>query len=146
MIVLLIGLALVTGLCVCLQGVTNGALALRTGLASAVFLNGLVVATGTCVFWLASGRRPLVAAEPLPSFLYLGGLYGIAILACAAFVFPRLGAGAATAFVVTAQLVSALVLDHVGVPERVPLTGARVVGALLLLAGALLVLWPKIRG
>ncbi len=145
MIVALVVLALVTGVCVCLQGVTNGALAARTSLFSAVFLNGLVVATGTLVLWLTD-RRPLIASEPTPWFLYLGGLYGIAILACAAFVFPRLGAGAATAFVVSAQLVSALALDHVGVPHRIPVTGARLVGAVLLLAGALLVLWPKLRG
>ena len=73
-------------------------------------------------------------------------MYGISILGCAAFVFPRLGAGATTAFVVTAQLGSALALDHYGVPDRIPVTGARLVGAVLLLAGALLVLWPKIRG
>ena len=145
MIVLLIVLALVTGLCVCLQGVTNGALAARTSLFSAVFLNGAVVAAGTFALWLTD-RRPLIASQPTPWFLYLGGLYGILILACAAFVFPRLGAGAATAFVVTAQLVSALALDHVGVPHRVPLTGARLAGAVLLLVGAVLVLWPKIRG
>jgi transporter family-2 protein len=146
MIVVLILLALVTGVCVCLQGVTNGALAARTSLPAAVFLNGMVVAAGTFVVWLTADRRPLIASEPTPWFLYLGGLYGILILACAAFVFPRLGAGAATAFVVTAQLVSALALDHAGVPHRVPLTGARLVGAVLLLVGALLVLWPKIRG
>lgn len=144
MIVALVVLALVTGVCVCLQGVTNGALAARTSLFSAVFLNGLVVATGTLLLWLTD-RRPLIASEPTPWFLYLGGLYGIAILGCAAFVFPRLGAGAATAFVVSAQLVSALALDHVGLPHRVPLTGARLVGAVLLLVGALLVLWPKLR-
>ena len=38
MIALLIALALVTGLCVCLQGVTNGMLAARTGLFAAMFL------------------------------------------------------------------------------------------------------------
>ncbi|HEY8515436.1 MAG TPA: DMT family transporter [Candidatus Binatia bacterium] len=145
MILVLIVLALVAGVCVCLQGVTNGALAARTSLFAAVFLNGLVVAIGTFVLWLTD-RRPLFASEPTPWFFYLGGFYGIAILACAAFVFPRLGAGAATAFVVTAQLVSALALDHYGVPHRIPLTGARLVGGVLLLVGALLVLWPKLRG
>jgi transporter family-2 protein len=145
MILGLVVLALFTGLCVCLQGVTNGALAARTSLFAAVFLNGLVVAIGTGLLWL-SERKALISPEPTPWFLYLGGFYGIAILGCAAFVFPRLGAGATTAFVVTAQLVSALALDHFGVPHRIPLTGARLVGAVLLLAGALLVLWPRIRG
>jgi len=145
MLPVLILLALVTGLCVCLQGVSNGALAARTSLFAAVFLNGLVVAVGTFLLWLTD-RRPLLSAEPTPWFLYLGGLYGILILGCAAFVFPRLGAGAATAFVVTAQLVSALALDHVGVPQRVPITMERALGALLLVLGAVLVLWPKLRG
>jgi transporter family-2 protein len=145
MIVVLVVLALVTGACVCLQGVTNGLLAARTSLFATVFLNGLVVAAGTFLLWLTD-RRSLIAAEPTPWFLYVGGFYGIAIISCAAFVFPRLGAGATTAFVVTAQLVSALALDHVGVPHRVPVTGERLLGAVLLLIGAVLVLWPKIRG
>lgn len=143
MLPVLIFLALLTGFCVCLQGVTNGALAARTSLSAAVFLNGLVVALGTFVLWL-SDRRPLVI-DGVPWFLYLGGIYGILILACAAFVFPRLGAGAMTAFVVAAQLVAALALDHLGVPTRVPLTPGRLAGALLLLLGAVLVLWPKLR-
>jgi transporter family-2 protein len=144
MTAILVLLAFVTGACVCLQGATNGLLAARTSLPAAIFLNGLVVAAGTFVLWLAD-RRPLVAAEPTPWLLYLGGIYGIVILATAAFVFPRLGAGATTAFVVAAQLVAALALDHVGVPERVPVTLARLVGALLLFTGAVLVLWPKLR-
>ena len=65
MIVPLIALAFLTGICVCLQGVTNGALAVRTSLFAAVFLNGLVVAVGTLVLWL-SDRRPLPRSSRRP--------------------------------------------------------------------------------
>jgi transporter family-2 protein len=76
---------------------------------------------------------------------YLGGLFGLAIIAGAAFAFPRLGAGATVALMVAAQLGTALLLDHFGATgERLALTPARLSGAVLLLAGALLVLWPRL--
>lgn len=63
MIVGLVLRALFTGLCVCLQGVTDGELAARISLFAAVCLNGLVVAIGTGLLWL-SDRTPPISPEP----------------------------------------------------------------------------------
>lgn len=145
----LLGLALLAlgmGFASCIQGATNGTLAARTGLWTAVLINAAVVFTGavTLYFWHRGGG--VSDANPdRPWFLFLGGCYGLFIIAGAAYAFPRLGAGPTTALMIAAQLTLALAFDHFGVPvSRSPVTLARVVGAVLLLVGALLVLWPKL--
>jgi bacterial/archaeal transporter family-2 protein len=141
---LLVVLALLMGAASTIQGASNGTLAGRLGLTSAVLVNALVVFTGAVIAWSFT-RRPLVVDAPTPWYLYLGGCYGLLIIGGAAFAFPRLGAGPTTALMVTGQLTLALVLDHFGLPqEKVPVTPMRLCGALCLVVGALLVLWPKL--
>jgi len=140
----LILLALLMGCASALQGATNGTLAGRIGLPTAVFINALVVLAAATVAWLFT-RRSFVSEPPSPWFLYVGGFYGVFIIAGAAFAFPRLGAGPTTALMVAAQLVAALTLDYFGLPNgKVPVTPLRLAGVAFLLVGALLVLWPKL--
>ncbi|MBL8732325.1 MAG: DMT family transporter [Planctomycetes bacterium] len=141
-----VALAAVLGLCVALQGATNGALASRIGLPAAVLLNAVVVVVAAFVWWLLAARGAQ-AALPSSWLLYLGGVYGLVIIALAAFLFPRFGAGSTMAVMVAAQLVMVLVLDHIGWPgQAVPVTVPRLCGAGLLVLGAVLVLWPRLAG
>jgi transporter family-2 protein len=103
------------------------------------------VCIGAALCWLLLPRGPAPAEAP-PWWLWLGGVYGLWILCAAAIAFPRLGAGPTTALVVASQLLTALVLDHCGwFGARLPVTPMRLLGAVLLLAGAVLVLWPRLR-
>ena len=142
--ILIFALALLMGCASSIQGATNATLAGRTSLAAAVFLNALVLVVAAGLVWLVS-RKSFATDPPSPWYLYLGGFYGLVIIAGAAFAFPRIGAGPTTALMMAAQLSMALVLDHLGLPGgRIDVTPARLLGALLLFAGALLVLWPKL--
>jgi transporter family-2 protein len=145
-------LACLLGAAACLQGATNGDLAGRVGLPAAVVVTSVVVLSVSAVWWLAAraaapANGPPAAWPPAGQFwLYLGGVYGLVILVIAAFLFPRLGAGPTTAIMVAAQLLTALALDQLGWPgARLDVTPMRVCGALLLVAGAVLVLWPRLR-
>lgn len=142
---ILVLLALAMGTASAAQGATNGTLAGRVGLASAVLVNATVVFAAALAAWLFTRRG--IATEPAsPWWLYAGGAYGVFIIAGAAFAYPRLGAGPTTALMVAAQLGTALALDHYGLPSgKVPVTPMRLVGAGFLLVGALLVLWPRLR-
>jgi len=141
---LLIVLALVMGIASAVQGASNGALSGRIGLSSAVLLNALVVFGVALAAWLATPRGEGSLAGH-PWYLYLGGLYGLTIIAGAAYAFPRLGPGPTTALMVSAQLATALTLDHLGLPkEKLAVTPLRLVGVAFLIVGALLVLWPKL--
>ena len=140
-----IALACLLGIAACLQGATNGALGGRLGVAAAVAVNATVVFVAAALVWWLSPRAP-APSEALPWWIWLGGAYGLLILAAAAVVFPRLGAGPTTALMVASQLLTALVLDHLGLfGPRLEVTPLRVGGALLLCAGAVLVLWPRLR-
>ncbi len=157
MIWILVFLALCMGIASTVQGATNGTLSGRIGLSSAVFVNAAVVFAIAFAAWLFTRRG--FASEPAspswlgfasqpasPWWLYVGGAYGLFIIAGAAFAFPRLGAGPTTALMVAAQLGTALVLDHFGIGVgKIAVTPMRLVGALFLLVGALLVLWPRLR-
>ena len=132
--IFLIVLAACMGIASAVQGATNGALSGRIGLATAVWLNALVVMIGATVLYFVLPRGEASAASG-PWFLYAGGCYGLFIIAGAAFAFPRLGAGPTTA----------LALDHMGLPSaKIAVTPMRVLGVALLFAGAVLVLWPKL--
>ncbi|MDZ4772531.1 MAG: DMT family transporter [Planctomycetota bacterium] len=143
--VFLVFVALVMGVSSAVQGATNGTLANRIGLPAAVFASASVLTAVAAVAWLVTGRRGFATEPASPWFLYLGGIYGVIMVAGAAFAFPRLGAGPTTAVMVAAQLGAALVLDHCGLPAgKVEVTPMRIVGVGFLLVGALLVLWPKL--
>ncbi len=142
----LAGLAMLIGVVSVIQSATNGVLAGRIGLGPTMLINASVVFAGASLLWLLTRGNTSVPGGPTPWFLFLGGVYGITFLICAAFVFPRLGAGPTTAIMVAAQLTLALVFDHYGIPMvRVPVTPWRLLGAGFLVLGALLVLWPKLR-
>jgi transporter family-2 protein len=144
-ILLLVLIAMAVGAASAVQSASNGILSNRLGLTTAVLINGAIVCGGALVCWLLLPRGNDPSAPPSPWYLYLGGVYGIAIVAGGAFCFPRLGAGPTTAVMVTSMLLVSLVFDHMGLPgTRLPITPSRVAGALLLLVGSVLVLWPKL--
>lgn len=145
MIWILVLLALAMGIASAVQGATNGTLAGRVGLPSALLVNATIVFSGALVVWVVT-RRGFVTEPASPWWLYVGGAYGLFIIAGAAFAFPRLGAGPTTALMVAAQLGTALALDHFGsTGSKIAVTPMRLVGAVFLLVGALLVLWPRLR-
>jgi bacterial/archaeal transporter family-2 protein len=112
----------------------------RLWAAAANFLVGLV-ALVACATVLAP-RSPPGALGAVPGWAWLGGLLGAAYVAAATLLGPRIGAMALVAFVLVGQLAMALVVDQFGVLgfPRMPVTPVRLLGAALLVAGALLVL------
>jgi transporter family-2 protein len=137
--------ALAVGAGVALQGVVNAGLARGIGsyiVAAAISfwvgtltLTALSVANGGIGAAIASGRS-LGAG-----WWIAGGLLGAAYVTMMTFIVPRIGIGAATAFVVAGQLITAAMLDHfgaLGVMEQ-PLTTLRLLGIGMLIVGALLV-------
>ena len=139
-------LAVLMGIASVLQSTSNGILAGYRGLSFAVFLNACLVMVGALLFWRFGPQAPANPSWPRNPLLYIGGAYGIFLVVSAAYAFPRLGAGPTTAIIVAAQLFTSLVLDHLGLPGgRIAVDLTRIVGAVLLGAGALLVLWPKLK-
>lgn len=138
-------LGVVAGVMIAMQAPINAQLARGLGFplaaAAASFLAGtvalMVIATvaaqvqGTAIAW---------RAPPVWMFV-VGGCLGAAFVTFSIILTPKLGSAATMAFIVAGQLLAGLVLDHFGyfglaVRE---ISIGRVGGALLLLAGALLI-------
>lgn len=140
----LVILAVLLGLSVCLQSTVNGQLSGRIGLPLTLAINSGVVFVGTASWYLVARFTGHVGERlPAPRTLFTGGLFGIVIISCAAVAYPRLGAGTTTTIAVASQLVTALLLDQFGATGRpVPMSGARILGLVLVALGVWLVVAP----
>jgi transporter family-2 protein len=136
--------AVLAGMASALQATTNGALAARIGLGSTLLVSITISAAAVLVLWMAEGGSlrgffPSDASWPM----YLGGVYGFAIIAAMALAFPRLGGAWTIALMVLGQGIMALAIDHLGLlgQPRDPITLTRLGGVALLVAGVLLMRW-----
>lgn len=136
-------LVFAAGWMVALQAPTNAMLARAGG--SPVLAALISFAVGTAALlsvWLASESRTNSSTfGSLPWYAWLGGIYGAIYVAVAAYAAPRIGIASLITVVIAGQIVMALWLDHVGALglEREPLNPVRILGAVLVLAGVVLV-------
>ena len=136
-------LVLLAGAMIALQAPTNVMLARAGGSPVLAALISFSVGTLTLlIVWVASGNRP--GAAPfggLPWYAWLGGVYGAIYVAVAAYAAPRIGLAALITIGIAGQILMAIWLDHVGALglQREPVSLARVGGALLVVAGVVLV-------
>jgi len=109
----------------------------------ATIVNFAIGLAALAVVALASGARVVPGSTAaVPAWAWLGGLLGAVYVASTTVLGPRLGAAALLAFTLAGQMVAALVVDQYGVigfPQS-PVTPARLLGAVLVIAGALLII------
>jgi transporter family-2 protein len=137
-------LAFVAGLALTIQVGINSTL--RRGLGNpttATLVSFLVGTVGLALFLLLTrATLPTKAAiASVPTWAWFGGLVGAFYVATTVIVGPRLGSATLLALVVLGQLLAALVIDHygwIGFPEH-PISTLRIVGAILLFGGVLLI-------
>ena len=136
---------IVAGMLIALQAPINAQLSRALGMpiaaAAASFVAGAVVLIAlTFVISQAQGTSIAWRVPPLWMFV-VGGCLGATFVTFALVLTPKLGAAATMAFIVAGQLLAGLLLDHTGyfglaVRE---ITLGRMAGAVMLLAGALLI-------
>lgn len=128
------------------QAPINGGLARSVGKLPAAlisFLTGLVAITLICLFAGELAQFGDIGDASLPSLF--PGLIGATWVAVATVTISRIGAGAVAAATIAGQLTCSLFVDNfgwVGV-ETIPVTGLRVLGVVLLLAGTLMVVFRR---
>ncbi|MFO0961055.1 MAG: DMT family transporter [Isosphaeraceae bacterium] len=139
-----IPIALACGMALALQVGVNATLRSRMGGAVPAALASF--ATGTVALLIYLGIRPpgridWSGLSQAPWWIWTGGLLGAVYVATAAEVAPKLGAAPWLALIVTGQVIASILLDHFGVagfPTH-PMNWARLIGAILLLAGVVVV-------
>jgi bacterial/archaeal transporter family-2 protein len=131
------------GAMVAIQAPTNAILAKAGG--SPVLAALISFAVGTvalAVAWLGTGNRPGAAAfSGLPWYAWIGGLYGAVFVGVAAYAAPKIGVASLITIGIAGQIAMALLLDHLGALglTREPVNLGRLAGALLVIAGVVLV-------
>lgn len=138
-------LGVAAGAFVTIQAPVNAALGRGLGMpvaaAAVSFLCGaavLILITG--ILSTAQGVSLNWKAPPAWTF-FAGGLLGAAFVTISILLAPRIGATAMVAFIVAGQLVTGIVLDRIGflgLPVH-EISMWRVAGALLLVAGAVMI-------
>jgi transporter family-2 protein len=136
-------LVFIAGAMVSIQAPTNALLAKAGGSPVLAALISFTVGTiSLLLVWLLSGNRPGTAEfAGLPWYAWLGGVYGAVFVAVAAFAAPKIGVASLITIGIAGQIAMALWLDHIGAMglTREPINFGRVAGALLVLAGVVLV-------
>jgi len=136
-------LAMAAGASFVVQGVANSRLSIELNSAywAAFFsyLGGtivmLLVIVATRTAW------PVAAVTRPPLLAWTGGFWGAIYVVVIILLMPRLGAATVLALLIAGQMLSALVFDNfaaLGLPQH-PLDLSRVVGAVLLVGGVVLI-------
>lgn len=101
------------------------------------------VALGIALLATRTGLPSSHQAGSLPAWVWGGGMIGAVFVFGATFLVPRLGAAALICTVVFGQVAGSLLLDHYGVLSTPrPADAMRILGAVLVAVGALLVVRP----
>lgn len=138
-------LGILAGGFIAMQAPINAALGRGLGLpvaaAAASFVSGaFILAAVTAAVSQAQGVS-LNWRAPAPWLFIAGGAMGAAYVTSATLLVPRLGAAATMAFIIAGQLLVGMLLDRIGfmgMPMH-EITPGRLAGAVLLLAGTLLI-------
>lgn len=139
-----VALALVAGAFMPVQAGINASLRPHVGSPEVAAFVSFTVGTLALALWLMVRRLPLPLASALgsaPWWTWTGGTLGAFFVAASVFLAQRLGAGFMSSLFVAGQMLMALVLDHYGLLgySQHPLTLTRVVGALCIVVGVVLV-------
>lgn len=138
-------LGILSGAFLAVQAPINAQLARGLGLPVAAaafsFLSGAVVLGIVTVAVTRFDGVSLDWRAPAPWLFVAGGVLGASYVTISTILIPRIGAAAVMAFLVAGQLLAGMLLDRIGFLGMAvrEISLGRVTGAVLLLAGALLI-------
>lgn len=136
--------AILSGILMSLQGVFNTEVTKQSSLwttAAFVHLTGMLVCMLAWVFTDRSAPERLFAVRPL--YLLTGGVIGAFITYTVVVSMGKMGPALAVMFIVTAQLISAYLIEVLGLfgTQRQPLEMRKLVGMGIVIAGIVLFKW-----
>lgn len=138
-------LGMLAGALLAAQAPINAQLARGLGMPVAAaafsFLSGAVVLGVVTTILMRGQGISLDWKAPAPWLFVAGGVLGGSYVTITIILIPRLGAAAVMAFLVSGQLLAGLLLDRIGFLGMAmrEISIGRIAGALLLVAGALLI-------
>ena len=137
--------AVLIGAVLPLQGLINARLGTHIGGPIVAAFVSFLVGTLMLGAYLLVTRTPLglQGSLKLPAWVWAGGAFGAIYVACFTLLVPRIGAAGMICLAVLGQVTASLLLDQFGILQAPkPVDAVRIVGALLVLAGVVLVVAP----
>lgn len=137
--------AVLIGAILPLQGLVNARLGLHVGGPVVAAFVSFLVGTAMLGLYLLASRTPvsLQGAGKLPAWIWAGGALGAVYVACFTLLIPRIGAAGMICLAVLGQVSASLLLERFGILQAPrPVEAVRILGALLVLAGVVLVVAP----
>ena len=137
--------AVLIGAILPLQGLVNARLGTHIGGPVVAAFVSFLVGTVMLGLYLLATRTPIAlqGSLKLPAWIWAGGVFGAIYVACFTLLIPRIGAAGMICLAVLGQVTASLLLDRFGVLQAAkPVDGLRILGALLVLAGVVLVVAP----
>lgn len=130
------------GIAIAVQPSINARLAQKTGAFESSMISFGVGTLALMAVVMLVGRGNLRGLATANWWELTGGLLGAFFVTLTIICVPRLGTAAVMATIITGQLVSGALLDHLGLfgLRQIPLTPVRFTGMVLLAAGAALVI------
>jgi transporter family-2 protein len=141
---LYIVLAVLAGVAVSIQIGVNNALRFILGNPILAAFSSFAVGTVGLLAYALIVRTPwpsLQTVAKVPVWAWMGGVLGAYYVATSVYVAPKLGAASLISIIVATQIFTSLVLDHFGIIgfAQHSINIWRVLGALLLIAGVILI-------
>ncbi len=84
--------------------------------------------------------RTILKTKELPPYLFLTGAMSAVMVLGAIFLIPKIGARKMTTFLITGQVIMAIIVSHFGLLQSAkdPITLQKFIGAVLLVLGAMI--------
>jgi transporter family-2 protein len=141
---LLIIMAFISGAILPIQATINFRLSKNVGgPIIAAFVSFAVGTIGLLIYLISSRQLNFreLFMQTSPWWIWIGGLLGTFYVAAIVMLVPRLGVALAFSLVVAGQTITALIFDHFGLLGITvqPITIGKIIGALLLVAGVILI-------
>lgn len=137
--------AILIGAILPLQGLINARLGMHVGGPVVAAFVSFLVGTVMLGAYLLATRTPflLQGSLKLPAWVWAGGVFGAIYVTCFTLLIPRIGAAGMICLAVLGQVTASLLLDQFGILQAPkPVDAVRIAGALLVLAGVVLVVAP----
>jgi len=131
-----------------MQTSINSLLGTRVGITAAALISAIVTTTVMSAWIIPGLKLPELAhsLKTVPLHEYLGGVFGGAFVISALAIAPKIGVAPTTLALVFGQIATSLLVDHFGVlgVPRVPVSTLQIVGVVVMGAGLLLAIYPRL--
>ena len=137
-----VGLAIIAGLLISIQIAVMSQLGNRVGVPAALAFASLITAvlSGAVLLVARNGFGGYAESARQPVWLWSGAVVGVVIIGAVTFAGSRIGTAATIGILIAGQLVMSAAIDRFGFfgAHRIALSWPRVLGLMLLAAGAAL--------